>query len=91
MNEVTLRRRVTITNPQGFHLRPQNAFAQKAKQFACTVTLIRDDLRVDGKRQWDLMMLSVEQGTELELEVSGADAAAALDALVEILEATSAD
>lgn len=72
-------------------MRPQSVFVQKAKQFVSKVTLVRDDQRVDGKRQWELMLLAAEQGTELELEVSGPDAEAALDALAEILESASVD
>lgn len=91
MSGQTLQRRVTITNPQGFHMRPQSAFARSANQFASTVTVAKDQLRANGKSQWELMLLAAEQGTELLLEVAGSDAAAALDALTKILAAPSAD
>jgi phosphocarrier protein len=85
MNGETLRRTVTITDPLGFHMRPLTAFAQRAGQFKSTVTLIKEDQRVNGKSPLEMMLLAAQQGTELILEVSGPDAAAALDVLAELL------
>lgn len=91
MNGETLKRRVIIMNPQGFHMRPQSQFVQCANRFTSAVTVARGDQRVNGKSQWDLMLLAAEQGTELLLEVSGPDAPAAIEELAEILAAPSAD
>src|SRR4051794_5108160 len=57
MSGETLQRRVTIVNPQGFHMRPQSLFVQLANRFASTVTVSRGDQRVNGKSQWELMLL----------------------------------
>jgi phosphocarrier protein HPr len=91
MNGETLRRTVTITNPQGFHMRPATAFAQRAGQFQSTVTVWKGDQRINGKSPLELMFLGAEQGTELVLEVTGSDAAAAIAVLAEVMEAPSAD
>src|SRR5712664_4889268 len=91
MNGETLQRKVTITNPHGFHMRPATLFAQTAGRFQSTVTLWRDDKRINGKSPLELMLLAAECGTELTLEVSGPDAAAAIEPLVKILTAPSAD
>jgi phosphotransferase system HPr (HPr) family protein len=80
-----LRRNVLITNPEGFHLRPQSAFAQRARQFQAVVTVIKDDRRANGKSPFELMLLTSGPGIELVVEASGADAAAALDALTVLL------
>jgi phosphocarrier protein len=85
MNGETLRRTVTITDPLGFHMRPLTAFAQRAGQFKSTVTLTKEDQRVNGKSPLEMMLLAAQQGTELILEVSGPDAAAAIDVLAELL------
>lgn len=87
MNGETLQRRVTVVNPQGFHMRPQSLFVQVASQFASRVTVCRNEQRVNGKSQWELMLLAAEPGTELLLEVSGPDALAALEALARVLAA----
>jgi phosphotransferase system HPr (HPr) family protein len=82
-----LRRNVIIKNPQGFHVRPAAALAERARQFQSKVSLIHGDLRVDGRQVLDLIMLAAEQGTELTLEVVGPDAAQAIEVLAEILGA----
>jgi phosphotransferase system HPr (HPr) family protein len=84
-----LRRKVRIANPQGFHLRPLTAFVQAALRFQSAVHVRKQDQRVNGKSALELMLLAAEQGTELELEVSGSDAAQALSVLSEILAAES--
>jgi phosphotransferase system HPr (HPr) family protein len=91
MNGETIQRKVVITNPQGFHLRPASQFAQAAARFQSSVTLAKGDQRINGKSPLELMILGAEQGTELTLEVSGPDAADAADVLERILAASSAD
>lgn len=91
MSGDTLQRRVTIVNPQGFHMRPQSLFVQLANQFACSVTVSREQQRVNGKSQWELMLLAAEPGTELVLETCGPDAEAALAALGDVLAAADSD
>jgi phosphotransferase system HPr (HPr) family protein len=85
MNGEILRRKVIITDPLGFHMRPLTAFAQRAGQFKSTVTLAKDDQRVNGKSPLELMLLAAAQGTEITLEVSGTDAETALEVLAELL------
>jgi phosphotransferase system HPr (HPr) family protein len=92
MNGEPLRCKVTITNPQGFHMRPMSAFVQLAGKFQSNVHVIRPDgQRIDGKSMLGLLSLAAEQGTELTLEVTGPDADAALPALAELMARPSAD
>jgi phosphocarrier protein len=91
MSGVPLQRKVTVTNPMGFHLRPIAAFARQAVQFQSAVVISYGEKRVNGKSTLELMLLAAEQGTELLLEVSGPDAATALEALSQILAAPAVD
>jgi phosphotransferase system HPr (HPr) family protein len=91
MSGEILRRKVIVQDPIGFHLRPLTAFAQRAGQFQGTVIVCKDDQRVNGKSPLELMLLAAQQGTELTLEVSGADAQAAIDVLAELLAAPVAE
>jgi phosphocarrier protein len=68
-------------------MRPLTAFAQRAGQFQSTVTVAKDAQRVNGKSPLELMLLAAQQGTELTLEVCGADARDAIDVLAELLAA----
>jgi phosphotransferase system HPr (HPr) family protein len=87
MNGEILRRKVTVQDPLGFHLRPLTVFAQRAAQFQSTVTVAKEDERVNGKSPLELMLLAAQQGTELTLEVCGLDAHEAIDVLAELLAA----
>jgi phosphotransferase system HPr (HPr) family protein len=91
MSGETLQCQVTITNPQGFHMRPAAAFAKRAAGFQSTVTLRNGDVQVNGKSLLELFMLVALPGTEVTLEVSGPDAQPALEALAAILAAPSPD
>jgi phosphocarrier protein len=85
MNGEPLRRKVTITDPLGFHLRPLAAFAQRAGQFQSSVVVIKEDQRVNGKSPLELMLLAAQPGAELVLEVAGADAETAIEELAQLL------
>jgi len=91
MNGETLERFITVADPQGLHMRPAAAFAKLARQFKSDIVVRRDDRRVNGKSQLDLMLLAAEPGAQLVLEVSGDDAVDALTALGGILEITDWD
>jgi len=86
MNGKTRRRTVTITNPQGLHMRPITAFVEMASRFQSQVYLSKEPgQRINGKSPLALLGLAAEQGTELTLETTGPDEEAALDALGEFL------
>ncbi len=86
MNGETLRRTVTISNPQGLHMRPITAFVEMASRFQSQVLVSKEPgQRLNGKSPLALLGLAAEKGTQLTLEVSGPDEQAALDALAEFL------
>jgi phosphocarrier protein len=72
-------------------MRPATAFAQRAAAFPGTVTVHKAAQRVNGKSPLEMLLLGAAQGTELMVEVSGAGAEAAAQALAALLEAPSAD
>ena len=74
-------RTVTIVNRQGLHARPAAEIVKVASRFQSEVTLIRDDLEVNGKSIMGVMMLAAEHGASLRLRAEGPDAEQVLDAL----------
>ncbi len=76
---------VTVTNPQGFHMRPANLFAQTMGKYQSDVTLRYKERVVDGKSVMNLMAACMKQGSELTVECSGPDEAEALDAAVSLI------
>ena len=80
--------RTTIRNQLGLHARPAMAFVDAASRFECEVHVRRTDGDevVDGKSIMQMLLLAATQGTEIEIGAEGPDAAAAVDALVKLVE-----
>jgi len=93
MTGVSLRHCVTITNPQGLHMRPLQAFVETASRFQSCVFLSKDGggERINGKSLLNLLTMGADQGTIVHLEVSGPDCQEALAALIVVLERTYTD
>lgn len=87
MNAQTIVRKVTITNPQGLHMRPISRFVETVGRFRSSVLVRKDEEQaVNGRSPIGLLGLAAEQGTELLLEIQGPDAEDALAALLDVLE-----
>ena len=81
-----IERIVTIQNRNGLHARPAAEIVKTAAKFKSEITLIRDDLEVNGKSIMGVMMLAAEYGSELVVRCEGPDEQAALNALAELIE-----
>lgn len=79
-------RLVTIVNQRGLHARAAAKFVKLADQFAAEVTVAKGDMSVSGRSIMGLMMLAAAPGTDIELRVRGHDAAAAVAAIVDLVE-----
>ena len=82
----SLSRMITIRNQRGLHARAAAKFVKLCSQFTAEVAVIKGDTVVTGTSIMGLMMLAAGPGTELELRASGAEAAAALAALADLIE-----
>jgi phosphocarrier protein HPr len=76
---------VRIINPEGLHMRPATAFAERARAVQSTVSVCHDGKTVNGKSPLDMMLLVAGEGSDVTVEVHGPDAPAALRGLVELL------
>ena len=74
-------RSVRIANRNGIHARPAAEIVKVAAKFRSEVTLVRDDLEVNGKSIMGVMMLAAEYGSTLDIRANGEDADAAVDAI----------
>ena len=77
-----IRESVTIANEAGLHMRAANVFADSASRFESSVTVVRGDLKVNGKSILGLMMLAAPCGTEIVIEADGNDAEDAMRDLI---------
>ena len=78
-------RSVQIANKNGLHARPAAEIVKTAAKFACDVTIVRDDLEVNGKSIMGVMMLAAEFGSTITLRASGPDEEAAVAALADLV------
>ncbi|HEX2717323.1 MAG TPA: HPr family phosphocarrier protein [Gemmatimonadaceae bacterium] len=74
-------RSVTIANRNGIHARPAAEIVKVAAKFRSDITLVRDDLEVNGKSIMGVMMLAAEYGSTIILRADGEDAEAAVEAI----------
>jgi len=78
--------RVTIRNKRGLHARAAASFASVATAFVSHIEVRRDVQRANGKSIMGLMMLAAPLGAALHIHADGEDAAAALRALIALVE-----
>ncbi len=79
-------RTVRIRNQRGLHARAAARFVQALEHLDCEVTVTRDDMNVSGRSIMGLMMLAAGPGVELALSATGPDAAAALQAIADLVQ-----
>jgi phosphocarrier protein len=77
----TVERAVRIANKNGLHARPAAEIVKTAAKFKSDVTIVRDELEVNGKSIMGVMMLAAEFGSTVTLRAAGDDAEAAVDAI----------
>ena len=79
-------RPVTVANPLGLHARAAARFVHVATQFTSQIRVGRDGKVMDGKSIMGILLLAAARGTTLTISADGADEAAAVDALVQLVE-----
>ena len=77
---------VQIVNKAGLHARPAAEIVKLAAKYNADITVVRDELEVNGKSIMGVMMLAAECGSTLQLKAEGPDAKEALDALAKLFE-----
>ena len=80
-----IERTVRIVNKNGLHARPAAEIVKLASRYQADITLVRDDLEVNGKSIRGVMMLAAEFGSSLVLRAAGPDAEQAVSALSELI------
>ncbi|MGH7805102.1 MAG: HPr family phosphocarrier protein [Candidatus Binatia bacterium] len=77
----------TIQNRLGLHARAAALFVQVSAGFESSVLVQKDGETVDGKSIMGLMMLAAGKGSTIDVETTGRDAEACLQALAELVQA----
>ncbi|BCX16556.1 MAG: HPr kinase [Geminicoccaceae bacterium] len=72
-------------NKLGLHARAAARFVRLAERFDAQVRVAKDDIEVAGTSILGLMMLTAATGSMLRLSATGPEAAAALEALADLV------
>ncbi len=79
-------RKITVTNSVGLHARPATYFIQEANKYKSTISVKKDQRKVNAKSLLGVLSLGIIQGMEIELEAEGTDETEALDGLSNLIE-----
>jgi phosphocarrier protein len=80
-----------ICNKKGLHARASAKFVQTVERFDANVRVTRGGETVGGDSIMGLMMLAAGPGTTISVEATGADAAAVVDALADLVRSRFAE
>ena len=81
-----IKQSITISNKLGLHARASAKLTKLAGSFQSEVFMARNDRRVNAKSIMGVMMLAAGIGSVVEIEVSGVDEQAAMDALLALID-----
>jgi phosphocarrier protein HPr len=81
-----IKRSINISNKLGLHARASAKLTKLAGSFQSEVFITRNDRRINAKSIMGVMMLAAGIGSSVELEVSGPDEHAAMNALVALID-----
>jgi phosphocarrier protein len=82
-----MERTVEIVNKNGLHARPAAEIVKLSAKFKADITIVRDDLEVNGKSIMGVMMLAAEFGSNILVRANGPDAEQAVNAIAELVAA----
>ena len=78
--------RTTISNKLGLHARASAKLTKLAGSFPCEVWVTKGERRVNAKSIMGVIMLAAGLGSEVEMETSGDQEQAAMDALLALIQ-----
>lgn len=76
---------VQVANPKGMHARPASKVAKLTTGYDAVVLIACNDETAEADSIMDLLMLGAAPGAELKIEARGRDAAAAVEAIADLV------
>lgn len=77
---------VTVKNRAGIHARPAGMIVTLANKFSSQIFIEKENEKINAKSIMGLITLGVLCNTVVKITASGADEAAAVDALVKLID-----
>ncbi|HEY5674944.1 MAG TPA: HPr family phosphocarrier protein [Malonomonas sp.] len=79
-------RNFIIKNRLGLHARAAAQLVQTANKFSSEVTLFKEDIEVNGKSIMGILLLAAPKGTEITVQVDGADEVEGMQKISDLIE-----
>ncbi len=77
---------LTISNPQGFHMRPASVFSAAMGKYPCKVTVNFNGNSYNAKSTLNLIAACMKCGSEIELVCDGENENEAMTEAVQLIE-----
>ena len=77
-------RTLTVNNPEGLHMRPAGVVAKEMGKFACDVTIVFGDKRINAKSLINIISAYNKKGAQVTFECDRADEEEAMAKVVEL-------
>lgn len=77
----------TIKDELGIHARPAGVLAKTAKQYASTISIVKNGKAADVRRMMGVMGLGIKCGETITVQVEGDDEATAVNEIKAFFEA----
>ena len=81
-----VRKKLTINNPTGLHLRPAGLFCKTAMQFQSKITKNKKNTSANAKSVLSVLGACIKKGDVIEVICEGEDEEKALEEMVRIVE-----
>ncbi len=78
--------KLLIRNEVGLHMRPAAMFAEEMMKYACEVTILFQEKRINAKSILNIMTAGIQCGDEFVLECEGEDEEAAAAAAKSLID-----
>ena len=79
-------KKLTLVNPQGFHMRSASLFASAMGKYSSKITIKFNGNEYNGKSLLNIMAACIRCGSEIELVCDGADESEALAEATQLIE-----
>lgn len=78
--------KTTIVNPTGLHARSASQFISFVNKFKCTVTFIKDGHTANAKSILNVLIMGLNQGSEVTVRVEGKGEETVLEEILEYIK-----
>ena len=79
-------KKLTLVNPQGFHMRPASLSASATGKYSSKITIKFNGNEYNGKSLLNIMAACIRCGSEIELVCDGADESEVLAEATQLIE-----